>query len=145
MEVWTALEPQPSTLSVVKKSSVLGVKLTALHRCHPVYLSRLMIKPTKWLCNPVKVQVSLGVHPVWSESLLSAWREFGVLSYPLSAQRRLWSDWADAQADLSLRWVHSHSVGFVMRRLIFSCVFQGRCCLLFIWWSCKLNVIQAFV
>ena len=30
-----------------------------------------------------------------------------VLSYPLSAQRRLWSDWADAH----------HFVGFVMRRL----------------------------
>ena len=29
-----------------------------------------------------------------------------VLSYPLSAQRRLWSDWAGAQADLSLRWAH---------------------------------------
>ena len=29
-----------------------------------------------------------------------------VLSYPLSAQRRLWSDWADAQADLSLPWAH---------------------------------------
>ena len=29
-----------------------------------------------------------------------------VLSYPLSSQRRLWSDWADAQADLSLRWAH---------------------------------------
>ena len=29
-----------------------------------------------------------------------------VLSYPLSAQRRLWSDWVDAQADLSLRWEH---------------------------------------
>ena len=41
-----------------------------------------------------------------------------VLSYPLSAQRRLWSDWADAQADLSLRWVHSHFVGFVMLRLM---------------------------
>ena len=40
-----------------------------------------------------------------------------VLSYPLSAQRRLWSDWADAQADLSLRWAHSHIVGFVMRWL----------------------------
>ena len=40
-----------------------------------------------------------------------------VLSYPLSAQQRLWLDWADAQADLSLRWVHSHCVGFVMRRL----------------------------
>ena len=29
-----------------------------------------------------------------------------VLSCPLSAQRRLWSDWADSQADLSLRWAH---------------------------------------
>ena len=37
-----------------------------------------------------------------------------VLSYPLSAQRRLWSDWADAQADLSFRWAHTHFVGTVM-------------------------------
>ena len=37
-----------------------------------------------------------------------------VLSYPLSAQRSLWSDWADAQADPNLRWVHPHFVGFVM-------------------------------
>ena len=41
-----------------------------------------------------------------------------VLRFPFSTQRRLWSDWADAQADLSLRWVHSHFVGFVMRWLI---------------------------
>ena len=40
------------------------------------------------------------------------------LSYPLSAQRRLWSDWTDAQADLSLRWAHTHFVGFVMSWLI---------------------------
>ena len=33
-------------------------------------------------------------------------------------QRRLWSDWADAHTDLSLRWAHSHFVGFVMSRLI---------------------------
>ena len=33
-------------------------------------------------------------------------------------QRRLWSDWADAQADLSLRWAHSHFVGFVTSWLI---------------------------
>ena len=26
-------------------------------------------------------------------------------------------DWADAQADLSLRWVHTHFAGFVMSRL----------------------------
>ena len=41
-----------------------------------------------------------------------------VLSYPLSAQRRLWSDWADAQADLSLRCAQHHFVGFVTRWLI---------------------------
>ena len=40
-----------------------------------------------------------------------------VLSYPLSAQRRLWSDWADAQADLSLRWARTHFVSFVMSGL----------------------------
>ena len=42
-----------------------------------------------------------------------------VLSYPLRAQQRLWSDWVDAQADLSLRWVHNHFVGFVMSGLKF--------------------------
>ena len=34
------------------------------------------------------------------------------------AKTQIRSDWADAQADLSLRWAHSHFVGFVMRRLI---------------------------
>ena len=35
---------------------------------------------------------------------------------PIERKRGLWSDWADAQADLSLRWAHSHYAGFVMRR-----------------------------
>ena len=54
---------------------------------------------------------------VFAVRMKKAW----VLSYLLSAQRRIWSDWADAQADLSLHWAHSHLVGFVMRRLSFSC------------------------
>ena len=41
------------------------------------------------------------------------------LSYPLSAQWRLWTDWADAQADLSFRWAHTHFVGFVMSRVMY--------------------------
>ena len=41
-----------------------------------------------------------------------------VLSYPLSAQQRLWSDWSYSQADLSLLWAHSHFAGFDMSRLI---------------------------
>ena len=69
--------------------------------------------------RPAKTQISLGIRPVWSVFAVrmnKAW----VLSYPLSAQQRLWSDWADAKADLSLRWVHNHIVGFVTRQL-FSC------------------------
>ena len=44
---------------------------------------------------------------VFAVRMKKAW----VLSYPLSAQQRLWSDWAGAQADLSLRWAHSHFFG----------------------------------
>ena len=36
----------------------------------------------------------------------------------ICAQQQLGSAWVDAQADPSLRWVHSHFVGFVMSRLI---------------------------
>ena len=65
--------------------------------------------------RPAKTQISLGIRPVWSESPLSAWRKLGSLATQLSAQRRLWSDWADAQADLSLRWAHSHFVALSCR------------------------------
>ena len=74
-------------------------------------MSRFVTKPTKWHVRPAKTQTSLG--RVFAVRMKKAW----VLSYPLSAQRRLrsawaspqrrlWSDWADAQADLSLRWAH---------------------------------------
>ena len=33
-------------------------------------MSRLVTKPTKWSMCPAKTQISLGIHPVWSESLL---------------------------------------------------------------------------
>ena len=69
------------------------------------YMSRLMTKPTKWQLRPAKTQISLGIRRVWlvfAVRMKKAW----TLSYPLSAQRRLWSDSADAQADLSLRCAH---------------------------------------
>ena len=76
-------------------------------------------KINKMAVRPTKFQISLGT------CMKKAW----VLSYPLSAQRRLWSDWADAQADQNLRWAHSLSVGLVMSRLMcisnsFSCPFR---------------------
>ena len=57
-------------------------------------MSRLMTKPTKWHVRPAKTQLR-----VFAVRMKKAW----VPSYPLSAQRRLFLDWADAQADLNLR------------------------------------------
>ena len=56
---------------------------------------------------------------VFAVRMQKAW----VLSNPMSAQWRLWSDWIDAKADLSLRWAHTHFVGFLTRRLIFQRTF----------------------
>ena len=58
------------------------------------------------------------------------------LSYPLSAQRRLWSDWADLWsdwADLSLRWAQCLFVGFIMLWLKY----------VFIYWqySCETSTV----
>ena len=72
-----------------------------------------MTKPTIWHVRQVKTQISLGMRPVWSESLLSAWRKVGYLVTHW-AQSELWSDWADAQADLSFTGHTHHFVGFVM-------------------------------
>ena len=75
-------------------------------------------KTNKMTVRPAKTQISLGIRPVWSV-LAVRMKKAWVLSYRLSTQRRLWAD-----ADLSLRWAHSHFVGFVMRRLIFWTLFS---------------------
>ena len=80
-------------------------------------------KTNKVACTPREGSDQPGHPPslirVFAVRMKKAW----VLSYPVSVQRRLWSDWADAQADLSLRWAQSHFVGFVTRWLI--CIFCG--------------------
>ena len=76
-------------------------------------------KTNKMACAPSEDSAQPGHLPslirVFAVRMKKAW----VISYPSSAQRRLWSDWADAQADLSLGWPDSHFVCFVMRWLIF--------------------------
>ena len=67
-------------------------------------MSRHMTKPTKWPVRPVKTLISLCIRPVWSVftvRMTTPW----VLSYP-RMQSEDWSDWVDAQTDLSLRWAH---------------------------------------
>ena len=56
-----------------------------------INLSLCMTKPTKWPECPAKTQISLGIFPVWSESSLSTWRNFGPLT----------TYWANAQANQS--------------------------------------------
>ena len=83
-------------------------------------MSRLMTKPTKWHVRRAKTQISLGIRPVWSESLLSAWRKLGSLA----------THWAQSEdSDQTGRmprliWVFAgrtcHFVGFVMRWLKFA-------------------------
>ena len=52
------------------------------------YLSRLLTKPTKWHVRPAR---SAQFDRVFAVRMKKAW----ILKYSLSAQRRLWSDWAD--------------------------------------------------
>ena len=88
--------------------------------------SRMIVKLGSWVAKPkTKEPPHDKMYPpslirVFAVSMKKAW----VLSYPLNTQRRLWSDWVDTQADLSLRWAHNHFVGFVMsglRSFIVSC------------------------
>ena len=63
-------------------------------------------KTKKMTCAPSEDPDQPGHPPrlirVFAVGMKKSW----VLSYPLSAQRRLWSDSADSQVELSLRWTH---------------------------------------
>ena len=64
--------------------------------------------------RPAKTQISLGIRPVWSESSLWAKGLSFLRAVSEDPDPRL-----DTQADLSIRWAHSHFVGFVMSRPIY--------------------------
>ena len=74
-------------------------------------------KTIKWLCIQRRLR-SAWASPKSDQSSLSAWRTIGS-SATYWAHSEDWSVWANAQAGLSLRWAHSHIIGFVMRQLIF--------------------------
>ena len=88
---------------------------TQYSRINKKHSSHLMTKPTKRLCAQRR-QISLGIRPVWSFFAVRT-KKAWFLSYTLIAQWRLirlgrcpgWSVLAG----------RSHSVGFVMRQLIY--------------------------
>ena len=93
---WKTLREYRSKISQPSGSS--GIKI-------PREMSHLMTKTTQWHVRPAKTQISLGIRPAWSESSLSAFRTLRSLATHW-ARGEDWSDWADAQADLSLGWAH---------------------------------------
>ena len=69
-------------------------------------MSRNMTKQTKRHVRPAKTQISLGIHPVWSESSLSAWRNLGCWATQWVHNEDSDQTGWDTQADLSLCWTH---------------------------------------
>ena len=63
-------------------------------------------KSNKMICAPSEDANQPGHPPRLNKVFAFRMKKHWVLSYPLSAQRRLWSDWADAQADMSLCRAH---------------------------------------
>ena len=94
------------------------------------YLSRLMTKPTKCPVHPAKTRISLGIRPVWSEPLLSAWRKLGSLATNWVQSRD--SDLTGQMPRLIRVFVGRTFIllGFVMRWLILTDlhVFIFECC-----------------
>ena len=68
----------------------------------------MAIAPSEYTDQPAHPPSLIRVFAVHS-------KKYWVLSYQLSAVRRLWSDWAD----LSFRWTQRLFVGFIMRWLTF--------------------------
>ena len=94
-----------------------------------IILSRLMTKPTKWPVRPAKPQISLGIRPVWSESLLFAhW----VAEDPcfLHADSKDFDQTGRMPRQI---WVFAgctcHFVRFVMRQLIYVSVYNAWLCM----------------
>ena len=77
--------------------------------CAHHQMSGIVTKPTKCHMHPVKTQVPYASSEDSDQPghLAVHLKKTRIRSYPLSAQRRLWSDWANAQADRSSPGVHA--------------------------------------
>ena len=128
-QAWTInVDPDQATVPEVAvwSGSVLFVILPAAFGHILNKTNRLMTKPTKWSVRPAKTRISLGICPVWSESLQCAqW----VAEDPMF----LYADSEDSDQTgrmPRLIWVFAgrkgHFVGFVMRQLKWRCSNQEK-------------------
>ena len=117
VDVWIPISGMIN-MNTFCKSRLISLRLSLVFV--PTYLSRRITKPTKRRAPsedsyqtghpPSLIRVFTVYQPGHLPSLIRVFavcmKEAWVLSYPLSGQWRLWSDWADAQADLSFCWAH---------------------------------------
>ena len=98
-----------------------------------IHMNCSMTKPTKWRA-PREDSDQPGYLPSLIRAFAVHMKKPWVLGYPWSAQRRLWSDWADAQADLNLCWAHRSFCWFChAAAYIFLLVFT-------VWFSCSQSI-----
>ena len=96
------LDPQSDSLSM------LGTQLQGIYEPPHDKTNKMAIAPSEDTDQPAHPPSLIRVFAVHL-------KKYWVLSYQLSALRRLWSDWAD----LFLRWAQIFFVGFIMRWLTF--------------------------
>ena len=91
---------------ILKITCVLNIAQSFLHGCRVVLgmYEAPHVKTNKMMCAQRRL-IRLGGCPGWSESSLCAQWVAKDPSF-LHLDSEDWSDWADAQADLSLRWTH---------------------------------------
>ena len=68
-------------------------------------MNTFVIYYTFWHTRTTKTQISMRICAVWSVFVVRI-QKLCILGYPKCAQWRFWSDCANAQADLNLRWAH---------------------------------------
>ena len=110
--LWIIAKPSPGE---DEGSSYLSVYW--LHMSWGTFFSNepAHVKTYKLVCAPSEGSDQHGHPPSLILVFAVRMKKALVLTYPLSAQWRLWSDWANGQADLSLRWAPYHFVGFNVR------------------------------
>ena len=103
---------------------------TTLDRSVSFVLVCNMTKPTKWPVRPMKTQISLGSHPIWSKcSLCAQWvaKDQGFM-WTAKTLIRLGECPGlpeSSQADRSLRWLHRSFCWFYHAEALLLLLFSG--------------------
>ena len=108
--LWCCIRPSPTPASPrpnpAQAWAGFNFKVTRMGSMIPRDNSQRTTKPTRRPVWPAKTQISLYTNPSMTRVLVCPSLNSPAAEEGTCDQRRLWSDCADAQADLSLRWSH---------------------------------------